>query len=69
MDQLVQTVIQSAEQAEGASVKAQAASQTAEDGGRIMHETTAAMERITTSSANVSDIIGMIDNIAFQTNL
>lgn len=69
MEQMVQTVIQSAEQAEGASVKAQAASQTAEDGGRIMQETTAAMERITTSSAKVSDIIGMIDNIAFQTNL
>lgn len=69
MDQLAQDVIQSAEHAEQASVKAQAASRTAEDGGRVMLETTAAMERITTSSAKVSDIIGMIDNIAFQTNL
>ncbi|GGA62751.1 globin-coupled sensor protein [Pelagibacterium lentulum] len=69
MEQLAQTVMSNAKNAEGASIKAQAASRTAEDGGRVMTETTAAMERITTSSSKVSDIIGLIDNIAFQTNL
>ncbi len=69
MEQLAQTVMRNAKNAEGASIKAQAASHTAEDGGRVMTETTAAMERITTSSSKVSDIIGLIDNIAFQTNL
>jgi methyl-accepting chemotaxis protein len=34
-----------------------------------MNETTAAMERITASSAKISNIIGLIDDIAFQTNL
>ncbi|UXN75549.1 methyl-accepting chemotaxis protein [Devosia sp. A8/3-2] len=34
-----------------------------------MTEANAAMERITTSSAKISNIIGLIDDIAFQTNL
>ncbi|WP_404405324.1 methyl-accepting chemotaxis protein [Pelagibacterium halotolerans] len=69
MEQLALTVTRNAENADSASVKAPAASRTAEDGGRVMGETTAAMERIRTSSSKVSDIIGLIDNIAFQTNL
>jgi len=35
----------------------------------VMHEATEAMERITTSSGKISNIIGLIDDIAFQTNL
>ncbi|HVW92110.1 MAG TPA: methyl-accepting chemotaxis protein, partial [Devosia sp.] len=38
-------------------------------GGRVMNEANAAMERITASSAKISNIIGLIDDIAFQTNL
>jgi methyl-accepting chemotaxis protein len=34
-----------------------------------MHKTTDAMARITTSSGKISNIIGLIDDIAFQTNL
>ena len=41
----------------------------ANQGGQVMDAATQAMERITTSSAKVSDIIKMIDGIAFQTNL
>jgi methyl-accepting chemotaxis protein len=42
---------------------------TAQDGGAVMVQATEAMERITNSSAKISNIIGMIDDIAFQTNL
>jgi len=35
----------------------------------VMHQATEAMERITQSSAKISNIIGLIDDIAFQTNL
>jgi len=43
--------------------------QTAEQGGAVMANASSAMERITTSSEKISNIIGMIDSIAFQTNL
>lgn len=42
---------------------------TAEQGGEVMANASSAMERITTSSEKISNIIGMIDDIAFQTNL
>lgn len=42
---------------------------TAEEGGDVMENASKAMERITTSSEKISNIIGMIDDIAFQTNL
>ena len=38
-------------------------------GAKVMTEATGAMERITQSSAKISNIIGLIDDIAFQTNL
>ncbi|MFY8032556.1 MAG: methyl-accepting chemotaxis protein, partial [Devosia sp.] len=41
----------------------------AEEGGQVMTEATHAMERITSSSGKISNIIGLIDDIAFQTNL
>ena len=41
----------------------------AEEGGAVMLKATDAMERITTSSGKISNIIGLIDDIAFQTNL
>ncbi len=37
--------------------------------GEVMQQATEAMERITQSSAKISNIIGLIDDIAFQTNL
>ncbi len=69
MEQLAAAVIGNAGKAEEASVKTQAASRLADEGGQVMGQTTQAMERITTSSAKISNIIGMIDDIAFQTNL
>jgi methyl-accepting chemotaxis protein len=69
MEQLANTVIGNAEKAEQASIKARSVSQTATEGGEVMHRANAAMEQITASSAKISNIIGMIDDIAFQTNL
>ena len=69
MEQLAQTVAANAAKADQARASAKAATVTAVEGGEVMSRTTEAMERITTSSSKVSDIIGMIDSIAFQTNL
>jgi len=69
MEQLAATVMDSATKAEDASTKAKAVSRAAEEGGETMAQATGAMERITESSSKISNIIGMIDDIAFQTNL
>jgi len=69
MEQLAATVLENAKRAESASTNAAQVSQTAEDGGNVMRKATEAMERITTSSGKISNIIGLIDDIAFQTNL
>lgn len=69
MEQLAQTVLDNAGRAEDASQKAHDVSRAAEDGGQVMAQATAAMDRITASSAKISNIIGLIDDIAFQTNL
>ena len=69
MEQLAATVMQNAEKASEASSSAAGVKGTAEDGGAVMAQATEAMERITSSSAKISNIIGLIDDIAFQTNL
>ena len=69
MEQLAHTVMDNAKRAEEASQKTKAMSQSAEEGGEVMRQATGAMEQITHSSAKISNIIGMIDDIAFQTNL
>ena len=69
MEQLALTVTENAKKAADASQKAGAVSRSAEEGGAVMSEANSAMERITQSSAKISNIIGMIDDIAFQTNL
>jgi methyl-accepting chemotaxis protein len=69
MEQLANTVSVNAQNAQDASEKAKFASNAAEEGGEVMRQATDAMERITTSSQKISNIIGMIDDIAFQTNL
>ncbi|GLQ54246.1 methyl-accepting chemotaxis protein [Devosia nitrariae] len=69
MEQLASTVMENAGQARVASDAAEGVTRTAEEGGQVMQAATQAMERITTSSAKISNIIGMIDDIAFQTNL
>ena len=69
MEQLMRTVADNAERAGTASDRAAAASDLAADGGAVMTKANEAMERITASSGKISNIIGMIDDIAFQTNL
>ncbi|MFD1943375.1 methyl-accepting chemotaxis protein [Paradevosia shaoguanensis] len=69
MEQLATTVLQNAERAREASTVAADVTRTAEEGGAVMGEANLAMEKIETSSAKISNIIGMIDDIAFQTNL
>jgi methyl-accepting chemotaxis protein len=69
IEQLSRMVVDSASHAEEASQQARAVSSEAEAGGEVMGEATRAMDRITQSSAKISNIIGLIDDIAFQTNL
>ena len=69
MEQLANTVMENAKRAGDASEQAKSASRTAEEGGEVMNQANQAMERISASSAKISNIIGMIDDIAFQTNL
>jgi len=69
IEQLSETVRANAAKADEAAVKTQVASRMADEGGQAMTEATHAMERITTSSGKISNIIGLIDDIAFQTNL
>ena len=69
MEQLAATVMVNAKKADEASIKSKTVSLTAEEGGAVMRQATGAMEKITSSSAKISNIIGLIDDIAFQTNL
>ena len=69
VEQLSMTVKENAQRAEEAAGKAQTVSQSADEGGAVMREARDAMERISTSSGKISNIIGLIDDIAFQTNL
>ncbi|TDQ61618.1 methyl-accepting chemotaxis protein [Maritalea mobilis] len=68
-EQLANTVNDNTARAQQARGSAQEARQVAERGGEVMHSANEAMARITASSNKISDIIGMIDDIAFQTNL
>jgi methyl-accepting chemotaxis protein len=69
MEQLASTVADNARMADEANASATAVSTDAARSGQVMEAANAAMERITQSSAKISNIIGMIDDIAFQTNL
>ncbi|MEZ5653571.1 MAG: methyl-accepting chemotaxis protein [Burkholderiaceae bacterium] len=62
-------VRQTAEAARVADGLAGQASQAADEGGRAVHEMVEVMERITTSSNRIAEIIAVIDSIAFQTNI
>jgi methyl-accepting chemotaxis protein len=69
MEEMTSTVKQNAENASQASRLASGACEQAERGGQVAAQAVAAMGEITTSSRRIADIVGMIDEIAFQTNL
>ena len=69
MNQLTTTVQHSAENARQASSLAASASSVAEKGGAVVKQVVSTMEEINASSKKISDIIGVIDGIAFQTNI
>jgi len=69
MEELTSTVRQNAENARQANQMAQAASEVAEKGGAIVSQVVDTMGSINDSSRKIVDIIGVIDGIAFQTNI
>ncbi|MCC8402190.1 methyl-accepting chemotaxis protein [Paraburkholderia sp. MMS20-SJTN17] len=69
MDQLTSTVRQNTENARQASQLAVNASDIATRGGEVVSQVVTTMQEIATSSNKVVDIIGVIEGIAFQTNI
>jgi methyl-accepting chemotaxis protein len=69
MEQINSTVRQSADSARQASQIAVANAEVAARGGVVVGQVVTTMNEITTSSKKISDIIGVIDSIAFQTNI
>jgi methyl-accepting chemotaxis protein len=69
MDHLTSNVQQSADNARQASSLAARASSVAEKGGTVVEQVVSTMQEINTSSQKIADIIGVIDGIAFQTNI
>ncbi|MGL6159434.1 methyl-accepting chemotaxis protein [Microbulbifer sp.] len=69
MDQLTSTVAQNAENARRASQLAASASQTAQRGGDMVGEVVGTMGEISRSASLATEIVEVIDSIAFQTNI
>src|SRR5471030_404636 len=69
MEQLTATVKQNAENARQASQLALSASETAQKGGKVVSNVVQTMSDIAASSKKITDITGVIDGIAFQTNI
>jgi methyl-accepting chemotaxis protein len=69
MEELTATVKQNADNARQAGQLAQSASDIAERGGDVVGQVVQTMQGITESSRKIADIIGVIDGIAFQTNI
>jgi methyl-accepting chemotaxis protein len=69
MEEMTATVKQNAENAGHANRLAGSAREQAEHGGQVAAQAVAAMVEINASSRKIADIVGLIDEIAFQTNL
>lgn len=69
MDQLTHVVQQNAENAQQATSLASTASEIATKGGDLVDRMVQTMQDIERSSAKIADITGMIEGIAFQTNI
>ena len=69
MEELTSTVKQNSDNARQANQLAVSAVQVARQGGVVVDEVVTTMGQINESAAKISDIIGVIDGIAFQTNI
>jgi methyl-accepting chemotaxis protein len=69
MEQFTGTVRQSADSALQANQLAATASSVATRGGEVVAQVVSTMDQINASSRKIADIIGVIDGIAFQTNI
>ncbi|AVO43064.1 chemotaxis protein [Simplicispira suum] len=69
MDMLTGTVQHNADNSRSASASAGDAGAVAGRGGEVVSQVVNTMEQISTSSRKISDITGVIDGIAFQTNI
>ncbi|MGP1682156.1 MAG: methyl-accepting chemotaxis protein, partial [Giesbergeria sp.] len=69
MEELTATVTQSADTARQANQLAANAAKAAMRGGEVVGQVVSSMEEITRSANKIGDIIGVIDGIAFQTNI
>ena len=69
MEQLASTVRQNADNAKQANELAVSASDVAARGGEVVSQVVDTMKTINNSSKKIADIIGVIDGIAFQTNI
>jgi len=69
MEQMTSAVKQNADAARQANQLAASASQVAAKGGAVVGEVVSTMDQISASSRKIADIIGVIDGIAFQTNI
>ncbi len=69
MDELTSTMRHSADAATQAHGLAHSASQIATRGGDVVAQVVSTMDEINSSSKKIADIIGVIDGIAFQTNI
>jgi len=69
IEEITGTVQQTADNSRQANQLATDAKEQAENGGAVAEQAVKAMSEINSSSRKISDIIGVIDEIAFQTNL
>jgi methyl-accepting chemotaxis protein len=69
LDEITVNVKNASQRAEEARLASEAADRSATRSGEIVSEAVGAMARIEQSSSQISNIIGVIDEIAFQTNL
>ena len=69
LEEFTTTVRQNAEHAKQASQLAGGASTTAQKGGEVVSKVVTTMQEVTESSKRITDIIGVIDGISFQTNI
>ena len=69
MEQLTATVKHNSDNAAQASRVVNAASEHAAQGGQVVDDAMKTMNAIATSSRKIADIVGVIDSIAFQTNI